>query len=71
MKSKSLAALALCALMLLAFGSALAAPSDLKVPPQAIPTQAEGELNMKYLREISPIADLKLIFGTIAAVIRG
>ena len=29
------------------------------------------ELNMKYLREISPIADLKLIFGTIAAVIRG
>ena len=29
------------------------------------------ELNMKYLREISPIADLKLIFGTIAAVVRG
>ncbi len=29
------------------------------------------ELNMKYLREISPLADLKLIFGTIAAVIRG
>ena len=45
MKSKSLAALALCALMLLVFGSVLAAPSDLKVPPQAIPTQAEGELN--------------------------
>ncbi len=29
------------------------------------------ELNMKYLREISPIADLKLIFGTILAVIKG
>ena len=29
------------------------------------------ELNMKYLREISPIADLKLIFGTIWAVIKG
>ena len=29
------------------------------------------ELNMKYLREISPLADLRLIFGTIAAVIRG
>ena len=45
MKSKSLVALALCALMLLVSGCALAAPSDLKVPPQAIPTQAEGELN--------------------------
>ena len=29
------------------------------------------ELNMKYLREISPIADIRLIFGTILAVIRG
>ena len=29
------------------------------------------ELNMKYLREISPLADIKLIFGTIAAVIKG
>ena len=29
------------------------------------------ELNMKYLREISPLADIRLIFGTIAAVIRG
>ena len=29
------------------------------------------ELNMKYLREISPAADLRLIFSTIAAVIRG
>ena len=29
------------------------------------------ELNMKYLREISPLADLKLIFGTIAAVVKG
>lgn len=29
------------------------------------------ELNMKYLREISPMADLKLIFGTIAAVVKG
>ena len=29
------------------------------------------ELNMKYLREISPVADIKLIFGTIAAVIKG
>ncbi len=28
------------------------------------------ELNMKYLREISPVADIKLIFKTIAAVIR-
>jgi len=29
------------------------------------------ELNMKYLREISPAADIRLIFGTIAAVIKG
>ena len=29
------------------------------------------ELNMKYLREISPVADIKLIFGTIAAIIKG
>ena len=29
------------------------------------------ELNMKYLREISPIADIRLIFGTILAVIKG
>ena len=29
------------------------------------------ELNMKYLREISPAADLKLIFGTIFAVVKG
>ena len=29
------------------------------------------ELNMKYLREISPIADLRLIFGTIWAVVKG
>ena len=29
------------------------------------------ELNMKYLREISPLADLKLIFGTILAVVKG
>ena len=29
------------------------------------------ELNMKYLREISPLADLKLIFGTILAIIKG
>ena len=29
------------------------------------------ELNMKYLREISPLADLKMIFGTIAAVVKG
>ena len=28
------------------------------------------ELNMKYLREISPIADIRLILSTIAAVIR-
>ena len=28
------------------------------------------ELNMKYLREISPLADIRLIFGTIAAVIK-
>ena len=28
------------------------------------------ELNMKYLREISPIADIRLIFKTIIAVIR-
>ena len=29
------------------------------------------ELNMKYLREISPVADIRLILGTIAAVIKG
>jgi len=29
------------------------------------------ELNMKYLREISPIADIRLIFGTIWAVVKG
>lgn len=29
------------------------------------------ELNMKYLREISPLADIRLIIGTIAAVIKG
>ena len=28
------------------------------------------ELNMKYLREISPLADIRLIFATIIAVIR-
>ena len=28
------------------------------------------ELNMKYLREISPMADIKLIFSTIIAVIK-
>jgi len=28
------------------------------------------ELNMKYLREISPIADIRLILSTIIAVIR-
>ena len=32
---------------------------------------AKLELNMKYLREISPVTDLRLIFRTIAAVIRG
>ncbi len=29
------------------------------------------ELNMKYLREISPVTDLRLIAATIAAVLRG
>ena len=29
------------------------------------------ELNMKYLREISPVADIRLILGTIAAVVKG
>ena len=29
------------------------------------------ELNMKYLRETSPAADIRLIFGTILAVIKG
>ena len=29
------------------------------------------ELNMKYLREISPLADLRLILSTLSAVIRG
>ena len=29
------------------------------------------ELNMKYLREISPVADLKLSFSTIWAVVKG
>lgn len=32
---------------------------------------AKIELNMKYLHEISPLADLRLIFSTVAAVIRG
>ena len=32
---------------------------------------AKLELNMKYLREISPLSDVKLIFATIAAVLRG
>ena len=32
---------------------------------------AKLELNMKYLREISPVTDLRLIFRTIAAVIGG
>ena len=29
------------------------------------------ELNMKYLREISPLADIRLILKTIVAVIKG
>ena len=29
------------------------------------------ELNMKYLREISPLADIRLIFKTIIAVVKG
>lgn len=29
------------------------------------------ELNMKYLREISPLADIRLIFKTIIAVAKG
>ena len=29
------------------------------------------ELNMKYLREISPVADIRLILGTLAAVVIG
>ena len=29
------------------------------------------ELNMKYLREISPLADIRLILATVAAVVRG
>ena len=32
---------------------------------------AKLELNMKYLREISPLSDVKLILGTVAAVLRG
>lgn len=32
---------------------------------------AKIELNMKYLREISPAADIRLIFKTMAAVVRG
>ena len=32
---------------------------------------AKLELNMKYLREISPLADIRLILGTVAAVIKG
>ena len=31
---------------------------------------AKIELNMKYLREISPVADIRLIFSTIIAVIK-
>ena len=29
------------------------------------------ELNMKYLREISPAADIRLILKTVEAVVRG
>ena len=29
------------------------------------------ELNMKYLREISPLADIRLILKTVAAVVKG
>jgi len=43
MKKMMMAALVLACLML-ACACALAAPVDLKVPPEAIPTQAEGEL---------------------------
>ncbi|MCI7736749.1 MAG: sugar transferase [Clostridiales bacterium] len=32
---------------------------------------AKLELNMKYLRRVSPLEDIRLIFMTIAAVIRG
>ena len=32
---------------------------------------AKIELNMKYLHEISPLADIRLIFSTVMAVIRG
>lgn len=32
---------------------------------------AKIELNMKYLREISPVADVKLILRTIVAVVKG
>ena len=32
---------------------------------------AKIELNMKYLHEISPLADIRLILSTVAAVIRG
>lgn len=32
---------------------------------------AKIELNMKYLREISPLADIRLILSTIAAIIKG
>ncbi|MBP3657003.1 MAG: sugar transferase [Clostridia bacterium] len=31
---------------------------------------AKIELNMKYLREISPLADIRLILSTIAAIVR-
>ena len=32
---------------------------------------AKIELNMKYLREISPLADIRLILSTVAAVVKG
>ena len=32
---------------------------------------AKLELNMKYLREISPLADIRLMLATVAAVMRG
>ena len=32
---------------------------------------AKIELNMKYLREISPAADIRLILKTVEAVVRG
>ena len=57
MNKKHMFAVLLCC-MLLFSAAALAAPVDMKIPPQAIETQAEGELEMYDLEfpEEMPLA---------------